>query len=180
MLSSPRDIPAQLVSMTTISHTVCAICPPHPHPLSVSPNVWRVRYLILPHLSSSDQVSLLVPILLVLLLLTTDGLHGQPTEYPQVRLQMAVQKFEPVVGMAEADILAMATEQQQKEGQNGKPNRRMEMTNDAEILQLVNSKRARSSDPHGAYDTLESLIEWVNGYEPKHVEREYLNEVDRV
>lgn len=80
---------------------------------------------------------------LILCLFTANGL-GQPTTYSQVRLQMPVKPFEPIVGMSDQQV------------------EHPQMVNDDEILRKVNTKGSRSIREGSSNETLESLIEWIN------------------
>lgn len=105
-------------------------------------------------------------ICLILILFTTNGL-ALPTDtatYSQVRLQMPKPKFEPVVGMAETEIMDRAGVLNRRHHHNEHhplANVKRTTDNDEEILRIVNSRERRARVQSG-YDTLESLIEWVN------------------
>lgn len=105
---------------------------------------------------------------LILILFTTNGL-ALPTDtatYSQVRLQMPEPTFEPVVGMAETEIMDRAgvlnrRHNEQHHHDHPMANVKRTTDNDEEILCIVNSRERRARVQTG-YDTLESLIEWVN------------------
>lgn len=63
---------------------------------------------------------------------------------------MPVKPFEPIVGMSEV-------------GRGDQQVEHLQMVNDDEILRKVNTKGPRSIREGTSGETLESLIEWING-----------------
>lgn len=78
--------------------------------------------------------------------------------YAQVRVQMPLEKFEPVVGMTEQEI-----REEMERPRGVKVAKSFSDNDEDEMMQKVNAKGTRSIHSLDREDTLESIIEWVNG-----------------